>query len=182
MAGASYPGRATYNATQVNQGSRMGRDNFTTPTAPQSAWELQPSAGQSKFRTVHVDLDQGRRPAHAAPNLSGSTPGDLPSQSARANSKLRASCPAGGLATTNFKKVRSDVNLNERNESPDAAKRTLARPRFDQAQFKVGGDVEDGMAGLRISGQQHAYVPQLQDQAAHERMQSSGNAYNISPI
>lgn len=49
---------------------------------------------------------------------------------------------------TNFKRVRSDANLEERNESPDATKRTMARPRFDHAQF---GDsaVADETPGLR---------------------------------
>lgn len=35
-----------------------------------------------------------------------------------------------GNQPSNFKKVRSDVNLEARNESPDATKRTMQRPRF----------------------------------------------------
>jgi len=70
--------------------------------------------------------------------MTGSNKGGITSgrASGRPSSKLRSSMgSSGGLTGGAFKKVRSDMNLespDKRASSPDmAAKKTLARPRFD---------------------------------------------------
>ena len=60
--------------------------------------------------------------------------------------------------------MRSDANLDERNESPDAARRAMARPRFDRAQF---GDsaIADETPGFRQDGiYAQEYTPYPRDE------------------
>ena len=57
----------------------------------------------------------------------------------------------------------------------------MARPRFDQAQFKAGGEAEEGMASSRGMGiQRHAYGASPRDQAALEGPQAPGNQLGIT--
>jgi hypothetical protein len=70
-------------------------------------------------------LDQKRTKYSSKANISSSHQSNLEKEGIqRTNSRIRAPfMGSGGNLVNNFKKVRSDVNLEARNESPDAIKR-----------------------------------------------------------
>jgi hypothetical protein len=88
-----------------------------------------------KSKTAHGDLDQAWKHQDGAGALTGSLNHLQGSTLSTTNDKDRPVSRLRNSGASNFKKVRSDLNLDVRNESPDAGGRRMARPRFDQSKI-----------------------------------------------